>query len=108
MFMRVYFLLYIEDTNDKGDGKVELFLNNEAAQSAMEAAYARTLQALRFDTGSRSGDHYCKCKKSYAIIADGENFYSWSIGQRKFAGTADCLAARSILEPLRGNPNRRL
>jgi len=104
--MRVCFLLYIEDTDSKSDGRVDLFLNNEAAQSAMEAAYTRTLQTLRFNTESHSGDHYCKCKKSFAIIADGENFYSWSIGQRKFAGAADCLAARNVLETLNVYPNR--
>jgi len=104
--MRVCFLLYIEDTDSKSDGRVDLFLNNEAAQSAMEAAYTRTLQTLKFNTESHSGDHYCKCKKSFAIIADGENFYSWSIGQRKFAGTADCLAARNVLETLNVYPNR--
>ncbi len=94
--MRVCFLLYIEDTDSKSDGRVDLFLNDEAARSAMEAAYARTLQALRFNTDNPGADHYCKCKKSFAIIADGENFYSWSIGRRKFAETADCLAARDI------------
>jgi len=105
--MKVCFLLYIEDTDNKSDGRVDLFLNAEAAQSAMKAAYARTLQTLRFNTGSHSGDHYCKCKKSFAIIADGENFYSWSIGQRKFAGAADCLAAHSVLETLNAYPNHR-
>ncbi len=104
--MRVCFLLYIEDTDNKSGGKVDLFLNDEAVRSAMEAAYARTLQTLRFDEDTHSGDHYCKCKKSFAIIADGENFYSWSIGRRKFAGTADCLAARSVLETLHMYPNR--
>ncbi len=87
--MKVYFLLYIEDTNNKSDGKVDLFLNDEAAQSAMEAAYAKTLQTLRFNTDSHSGDRYCKCRRSFAIIADGENFYSWSIGQRKFTEGAE-------------------
>lgn len=87
--MRVYFLLYIEDTDNKSDGKVDLFLSGEAAQSAMEAAYARTLQTLRFNTDRHSGDHYCKCRRSFAIIADGENLYSWSIGRRKFAGAAE-------------------
>jgi len=106
--MTVCFLLYIEDTDSKSDGKVELFLNDEAAQSAMEAAYKETLQTLRFDADSRGGDHYCRCKKSFAIIADGENFYSWSIGQRKFSETADCFAARNILrETLNACPGRR-
>lgn len=99
--MTVCFLLYIEDTDSKSDGRVELFLNGEAARTAMETAYAETLRALRFDADSRSGDHYCRCKKSFAIIADGENFYSWSIGQRKFAEAADCFAVRSAL---RGTP----
>ncbi len=84
--MGVYFLLYIEDIDNKSDGKVNLFLSDEAAQSAMEAAYARTLQTLRLCTDGRSGDCYCQCRESFAIIANGENFYSWSIGQRKFAG----------------------
>jgi len=105
--MGVYFLLYIEDTDTKSDGRVDLFLNDEAAQSAMETAYARTLQALRFNTDSHSGDHYCKCQKSFAIIADGENFYSWSIGQRKRAGAADCLAACSGSEILNMYPSCR-
>jgi len=105
--MRVYFMLYIEDTDHKSDGRVELFLNDKAAQSAMEAAYARTLHALRFNTDSHSRDHYCKCQKSFAIIADGENCYSWSIGQRKFAGAADCLAARNALETVNAYPTRR-
>ncbi len=105
--MKVYFLLYIEDTNNKNDGRVDLFLNNEAAQTAMDAAYAETLKTLRFKARSRRGDRYCKCKKSFAIIADGENFYSWSIGQRKFAGTADCLAARNVLEIWNAYPSHR-
>ncbi len=94
--MRVYFLLYIEDTDRKSDGRVELFLNDKAAQTAMEAAYAKTLHALRFNKDRRGRDRYCKCQKSFAIIADGENCYSWSIGQRKFAGAADCLAAYNV------------
>ncbi len=105
--MGVYFLLYIEDTDNKSDGRVDLFLNDEAAQSAMEADYARTLQALRFNTDSYSGDHYCKCQKSFAIIADGENFYSWSIGRRKHAGAADCLAASGGAETVNAYPSRR-
>ncbi len=104
--MKVYFLLYIEDTDNNSDGRVDLFLNDEAAQSAMESAYARTLQTLGFKVGRRRRDRYCKCKKSFAIIADGENFYSWSIGQRKFAGAADCLAVRNGLETLNVHPNR--
>ncbi len=104
--MRVYFLLYIEDTDSKSDGRVDLFLNDKTAQSAMEAAYARTLQTLRFNTGSRSRNHYCKCQKSFAIIADGENVYSWSIGQRKYAGAADCFAARGASESMNAYTNR--
>jgi len=100
-------MLYIEDTDRKSGGKVDLFLNDEAAQSAMEAAYAKTLQALRFDAGSSSEKHYCKCKKSFAIIADGENCYSWSIGQWKFADAEGCMAARSVLDTLNVYPNRR-
>jgi len=106
--MTVCFLLYIEDTDNKSDGRVELFLNGEAAQTAMETAYKETLQTLRFDADSCSGDHYCKCKKSFAIIADGENFYSWSIGQRKFSETSDCCAAHNILQgTLNPCPGRR-
>lgn len=80
--MNVYFLLYLEDTKAGSASRVELFLREPAAQKALKTAYAKTLQRLHFDTAVYSASHYCGCSDSTAIITDGEDNYSWSIGVR--------------------------
>ena len=80
--MNVYFLLYLEDTKAGSASRVELFLRKPAAQKALKTAYTKTLWRLHFDTTIYSASHYCGCNDSTAIITDGEDNYSWSIGVR--------------------------
>lgn len=81
--MKVYFLLYMEGTKTRCTNQIDLFLEEPAAQAALESAYAGTLQRLQFDTSAYGEDHYCGCNGSTAIITDGEDNYSWSVGVRE-------------------------
>lgn len=81
--MKVYFLLYMEDTRTRCTNQVELFPEESAAQRALETAYTNTIQKLQFDTTTYNEEHYCGCNGSTAIITDGEDNYSWSVGVRE-------------------------
>ena len=80
--MKIEFLLSMEDTVNGSTSRVELFSKKTAALEALNAAYAETLLRLRFDTSAYSENHYCNCNASAAIITDGEDNYSWSVGAR--------------------------
>ena len=79
----MYVLLYMEDTQSRRINTVALFSEEADALAEMENAYSRTIERLKFDTGSYSADHYCGRSESFAIIADGQDNYSWSVGVRK-------------------------
>lgn len=81
--MKVYFLLYMEDTKANSTNRIELFPEEPAAQAALESAYAETIQRLQFDVSAYRENHYCGCNGSTAVITDGEDNYSWSVGVRE-------------------------
>ena len=71
--MKCYYLLYMEDTKTSSATRVDLFQEKSEAQKVMETAYAETILRLGFDT---------------AIIMDGEDNYSWSVGVREMLALA--------------------
>lgn len=87
--MKIYFLLYMEDTSAGNQTHVELFLKELSAQKAMETEYAETIRRLRFDDSAYSEDHCCSCGKSTAIITNGQDNYSWSVGVREMTAPTD-------------------
>ena len=81
--MKCYYLLYMEDTKTSSATRVDLFQEKSEAQKAMETAYAETILRLGFDTSICNETHCCGCNRSAAIIMDGEDNYSWSVGVRE-------------------------
>lgn len=91
--MTIHFLLSMKDDGTQDSVNVQLFLDRAQAKSAMEAAYSDTIKRLNFDTASYSERHYCGCGESFAIITEGEDNYSWSIGEREVACPKKPLAS---------------
>lgn len=81
--MKQYFLLYMEDTDSKSSNMVQWFSEELDAQKTLKDAYVETIQRLQFDTAVCTETHYCGCSGSTAIITDGEDNYSWSVGMRE-------------------------
>ena len=91
--MTVHFLLSMEDSEDHDRVEVRLFLDEAEAKDAMETAYFNTIKRLNFDTASYSERHYCSCGESFAIITEGEDNYSWSIGKQEVVRPKKPLAS---------------
>ena len=94
--MSVYFLLCMEDGESAGHAKVELFPDKELARQRMEAVYTETIQRLNFDTAAFTEQHYCGCNAFCAIIVDGEEQYSWSIGKREPTESTDSPVSHKV------------
>lgn len=81
--MTVHFLLSMEDSATRDSVEVRLFSDKAEAKIAMETAYFDTIKRLNFDTTTHSERHYCGCGEFFAVITEGEDNYSWSIGKQE-------------------------
>ena len=77
--MKVYILIYKEDTDGCYETKVSPYSSEDPAREEMESAYAEKLQEISFDVSEQSDDHRCICTKRSAGIEDGMDYYSWTI-----------------------------
>lgn len=77
--MKVYILIYKEDTDGCYETRVSPYSSEGPAREEMEAAYAEKLQEIHFDTSVQNVCHSCCCTKRSASIEDEMDFYSWSI-----------------------------
>lgn len=77
--MKIYILIYKEDTDDRYETVVSPYSAEDPAIEEMEAAYAEKLQELHFDVSVQNDDHRCFCEKCCARIESGMDYYSWVI-----------------------------
>ena len=81
--MKIYCLLFIENSHAGHLFAVDPFLNHESALAAMRADYERKLAALPFDVSLQTEWHRCSCEKNLASIIDGTGTYIWCVQERE-------------------------
>jgi len=77
--MKVYILIYKEDSDDDNRTQVSPYSAESPAREEMKSAYEKALQALHFDTSVQSEGHRCLRTKRSAFIENGMDYYSWDI-----------------------------
>lgn len=77
--MKVYILIYKEDTDGCYETRVSPYSSESPAREEMEIAYAEKLQEIHFDVSVQNGFHSCRCTKQSASIEDETDCYSWHI-----------------------------
>ena len=81
--MKIYCLLFCENSHAGHLTAADPFLYHESAQAAMKAAYERKLATLPFDVSLQTEWHRCSCEKNLASILDGAGTYTWCIQERE-------------------------
>ncbi len=84
--MKVYILIYKEDTDGCYEIRVSPYSSEGPAREEMETAYAKKLQEISFDMSEQSDDHCCNCTNRSAYIEDGTDYYSWTIEEHDLQG----------------------
>lgn len=81
--MKIYCLLFSENSHAVHLSAADPFLNHESALAAMRADYERKLAALPFDVSLQTEWHRCSCEKNLASIIDGTGTYTWCVQERE-------------------------
>lgn len=81
--MKIYCLLFIENSHAVHLSAADPFLDHEAALAAMRVNYERKLAALPFDISLQADWHRCSCEKDLASIIDGAHTYTWCVQERE-------------------------
>jgi len=77
--MKVYILIYKEDTDDDNRTQVIPYSAEGPAREEMESAYEKKLKELHFDVSKQKDGHCCTLAKRCAYIESGADYYSWDI-----------------------------
>lgn len=81
--MKIYCLLFSENSHAGHLSAADPFLDHEAALAAMRAGYEHKLAALPFDVSLQIDWHRCSCGKDLASIIDGTGTYTWCVQERE-------------------------
>jgi hypothetical protein len=81
--MKVYILIYKEDTGGCYETRVSPYSSRDPAREEMESAYAEKLQEISFDVSEQSDGHRCGCTNQSACIEDGMDYYSWTVEEHE-------------------------
>lgn len=77
--MKVYILIYKEDTDDDNRTQVSPYSAEGPAKEEMKSSYEKKLQEFHFDVSVQKDSHCCYCAERCAYIENGEDYYSWDI-----------------------------
>lgn len=77
--MKLYILIFEQDTNSARSATASPFLDLDAARIALQNSYKKTLELWKFDESSQKDEHECSCRDDKAVIRDGIEVVSWRI-----------------------------
>ena len=81
--MKIYILIYEEDSDNRCGADVLHYTTEEAAVEAMREKYRASLEKLDHNVDEQTEDYNCSCKKYSANIVEAEDGYYWRVEARE-------------------------
>lgn len=81
--MKIYILLYEQDTDYGCGAEVSAFIRKEDAQAAMRAGWESSVESWEYNAKEHKDEDECYCEEESAVIRDGMDSVRWHIEEQK-------------------------
>ena len=77
--MKIYVLVYEQDTDCGCDAEVSTFIHKEDAQATMRAGWEESVESWEYNSKEHKDEDECYCEEESAVIRDGMDSVRWRI-----------------------------
>ena len=77
--MKIYVLVYEQDTDCGCDAEVSTFIRKEDAQATMRAGWEESVESWEYNSKEHKDEDECYCEEESAVIRDGMDSVRWHI-----------------------------
>ena len=77
--MKIYVLVYEQDTDCGCDAEVSTFIRKEDAQATMRAGWEESVESWEYNSKEHKDEDECYCEEESAVIRDGMDSVRWRI-----------------------------
>lgn len=81
--MKIYLLIYEQDTDCGYNTDVSTFINKEDAQTAMRADWEDSVKGWEYNSKEHKDEDECYCEDNSAVIRDGMDSVRWRIEEQE-------------------------
>lgn len=80
--MKIYILLYEQDTDYGCGAEVSAFIRKEDAQAAMRVGWESSVESWKYNAKEHKDEDECYCEEESAVIRDGMDSVRWHIEEQ--------------------------
>lgn len=80
--MKIYMLLYKQDTDCGCDAEATAFIRKEDAQAVMRASWEKSVESWEYNAKEHKDEDECYCEEESAVIRDGMDSVYWCIEEQ--------------------------